>query len=385
MRIRSVGHILGVNIRWHPSMVLVILWAAYQWGYVAGGSLPSILYGVVFVACVFGLVLAHELGHAAMARQLGLKVRDITLLPFGGIARIEQMPASPRIEALVAIAGPLTNAAIAALMLPLLIVWMVVSGMSSIADLGRYALHDPSFGGFLLYVFLANLLLAVVNLVPAFPMDGGRLLRAGLSTLVGRDRATKSAVITGVAFAVIIGSIALLNGDLIVPLISVLLVATAVAEGRSVRLEQQLRRLQVGQFAVWDNGGLAPTDPIALALRDGARDVVITSNGIVLGMLWKSDLQSALQNGSLGRKAGEIMDRNVVTAEASASIFDVHLLMNEKNQWTMPVIENGTYKGIFSAERFSHVHQYLRSRTPENRHAASLTGSVSQSLRALVR
>ncbi|CAN5778645.1 site-2 protease family protein [soil metagenome] len=385
MRIQSVGHILGVNIRWHPSMVLVVLWAAYQWGYVAGGSVTSIIYGVAFVSCVFGLVLAHELGHALMARQFGLKVRDITLLPFGGIARIERMPASPRVEALVAIAGPLTNTAIAIFMLPLLIVWMVISGFTSISDLGRYALHDPSFGGFVLYIFLANLLLAIVNLIPAFPMDGGRLLRAGLSTLVGRDRATKSAVVAGVVFAVVIGSIALLNGDLIVPLVSVLLVATAISEGRSVRLEQQLRRLQVGQFAVWDSGGLAPTDPVALALRDGPRDTVVTSNGIVLGMLWKSDLQTALQNGTLSKKAGEIMDRNVVSAEAGSSIFDVHTLMSENNQWTMPVTEHGTYRGIFSAERFFHVHQYLRSRTPENRHVASLTGSVSQTLKALVR
>jgi CBS domain-containing protein len=295
------------------------------------------------------------------------------------------MPASPRMEAMVALAGPLANIAVAVASLPLLALWFLLKGYTSLSSLTTVRLNDPSFTGFLVFLFLANLMLAIVNLLPAFPMDGGRVFRAALSSVVGRDLATKAAVYTGIVFAVVIGSVALANGDLIIPVISVVLVAAAFAEGRAVRIEQQMRRLYVGQFAVWDRGGINPSEPLALAMRDGPRDIVVTSHGAVLGMIWKADLQRALQNGGLSKKAGEIMDANIVTADIGTSVFDVHTLMSNHNQWALPVTEHGVYRGIFSGERLTHVHQYLRSRTPENRHVSAFTGSLSQTLRAWVR
>ena len=385
MRPRTVGQFQGIDVRIHPSMVLVVVWAVYHWGYASRGGLISIVYGLVFVGAVFGLILLHELGHALMARQFRLRVRDVTLLPFGGVAHIEQMPASPRTETLVALAGPLTNLAVAVVTFPLLLLWFLLKEYSAVSALTTLQLEDPSFSGFIFFLFLANLTLAVINLLPAFPMDGGRVFRAAMSSLVGRDRATKAAVYTGIAFAVAVGSVALSNGDLIIPLVSVLLVAAALAEGRAVRIEQQLRRLYVGQFAVWDRGGIGPSEPLALAVRDGPKDVVVTSHGAVLGMLWKADLQQALQNGGLSKKAVELMDPHIVTADIGTSVFDVHTLMSNHNQWSLPITENGVYRGMFSGERFAHVHRYLRSRTPENRHMSAFAGSLSHTLRAWVR
>lgn len=385
MRPRTVGQIQGIEIRIHPSMVLVLLWALYHWGYSAGGGVIAMGYGLLFVAVVFGLVLVHELGHGLMARQYGLRVRDVTLLPFGGVAHIEQMPASSRVEALVSLAGPLTNMAIAVATLPLLLLWFLIDGFSSFNSLAALQLEDPSFNSFIFFLFLANLMLAIVNLVPAFPMDGGRVFRAAMSSVVGRDRATKTAVYTGIVLAVVMGAVALAHGDLIIPVICIFLVAAAFAEGRAVRIEQQMRRLNVGQFAIWDRGGIGPSDPLALALRDGPRDVAVTSHGAVLGMLWKADLQRALQSGGLSRKAGELMDPNIVTADIATSVFDVHTLMSSHNQWALPITEHGVYRGMFSGERFAHVHRYLRSMTPENRHVSAFTGSLSQTLRAWVR
>jgi Zn-dependent protease len=385
MRPRTVGQFQGIDVRVHPSMVLVLLWAVYHWGYSARGGLTAVTYGLVFVVALFGLVVLHELGHGLMARQFGLRVRDVTLLPFGGVAHIEQMPASPRTEAMVALAGPLTNVAIAVASLPLLVLWFLLKGYTSLNSLTTLRLDDPSFTGFVVFLFLANLMLAIVNLLPAFPMDGGRVFRAAMSSVVGRDLATKAAVYTGIVFSVVIGSVALANGNLIIPVISVFLVAAAFAEGRAVRIEQQMRRLYVGQFAVWDRGGINPSEPLALAVRDGPRDIAVTSHGAVLGMIWKADLQRALQNGGLSKKAGEIMDANIVTADIGTSVFDVHTLMSHHNQWALPITEHGVYRGMFSGERLTHVHQYLRSRTPENRHVSAFTGSLSQTLRAWVR
>jgi Zn-dependent protease len=385
MRPRTIGRIQGIEVRLHLSLAVVVCWAAYYWGYAADGGFAGLLYGLLLVAAIFGLVLLHELGHGLMAAQYGVRVRDITLLPFGGVARIEQLPAHPRTEAVIALAGPLTNIALAIAALPLIALWLLVSGHNAEQLFVEYRLASPSIGGFVLFLWLANLMLAVINLLPAFPMDGGRVLRSALSTVTGRNQATKIAVFIGVLFAVIIGAIALAEGEYLIPLVSIVLIGTAFAEGRAVRLEDQMRRLQVGQFAVWERGGIDPTDPLALALRDGPRDVVVTAGGKVLGMLWKADLQNALQRGWLHKRAGELMDRGIVTADSSTSVFDVHLLMSTHNQWTLPITENGSYRGMFSSERFTHVHQFLRSKTPENRHVAAFTGSLTQAIRAFVR
>jgi Zn-dependent protease len=384
MRPLTVGRFQAIDVRVHPSIAIVFVWAVYFWG-VDGGGMASIAYGLALVGAVFALVLLHEAGHGLMARQLGLRVRDVTLLPFGGIARIEQMPANPRIEALVALAGPLTNVALAILTLPLFALYILIEGTSIPVVISRYSLETPSFGGFFYFLFLANLLLAIVNLAPAFPLDGGRVFRAVMSPFIGRSNATRAAVALGVALALLLGVVALSRGDYILPIVSALLVIAAIAEGRAVRLERQMQRLSVGQFAVWDRGGISPAEPLALALRDGPRDIAVTADGHVLGILWKSDLQYALEHGGISRRAGELMDTEIITADIAASVFDVHRLMAAHDQWALPITENGQYRGIFTADRFSHVYQYLRSRSIESRHMAAFTGSLAHALRGWVR
>ena len=267
------------------------------------------LFGLAFVAGLFMLVLIHELGHGLMAHQYGLRVRDITLLPFGGVARVEQMPANTRVESMVAVSGSLTNLAITVLLFPPMLLWIFVSDRSLGGMLQQYRFDDPSLSGFVLYLYLANLLLGIVNLLPMFPMDGGRVLRAFLTEFVGRVHATQIAVFTTILMTVAIGVFALASSDVLLVLVCIMLVGFALAESRAVRLEDHLRRMQVGQFAVWDRGGIGPSEPLAIALRDGPRDVVVTAHGAVLGMIWKADLQRALQSGALHKRAGELMDR----------------------------------------------------------------------------
>ncbi|MEZ4500696.1 MAG: site-2 protease family protein [Thermomicrobiales bacterium] len=210
-----------------------------------------------FVGAIFGLVLLHELGHRLMARQYGLAVRDITLLPFGGVARVEQMPASTRVESLVAVAGSLVNLAIAMLALPFMLIWFVLADVPFSELFQIFPFDTPSFGSFVLYLYLANLLLAIINLLPVFPMDGGRVFRSMLSEVIGRAQATRFAVyITGV-FAVIASAFAMAGGEWLIVLVSVMLLVFAIAEGRSVRLEENLRRMAVGHFTVWDRGSIS--------------------------------------------------------------------------------------------------------------------------------
>jgi len=385
MRSFIIGTIQGIDIRIHPTMAVVALWAVYRWGIADGYNVSGMLFGIAFVIGIFALVLIHELGHGLMAHEYGLRVRDVTLLPFGGVARVEQMPSNTRVESMVALAGSLTNLAIAAILLPVFLAWIVLSPLSFGEMLQHYRFDTPSIQGFFLYLYLANLLLAVINLLPVFPMDGGRVLRSALTTRLGRIHATQLAVCVTVCFAVVIGAFSLANGEFLLLIVCLMLVVFALAEGRTVRLEEHLRRMHVGQFAVWDRGGIGPSEPVAIALRDGPRDVVVTAHGAVLGMLWKADLQRALQSGSLHKRAGELMDRRIITADAGTSVFDVQTLMAESNQWSLPITENGAYRGMFDSERFAHVNHLLRTRTPERRHFAAFTGSLSEAFRGLVR
>ena len=169
----KLGQVAGIDLYVHATFLLIFLVFP---GVFDGGPLSP--WNVLLVLSVFGCVLLHELGHALMARRFGIQTRDITLYPIGGVARLERMPRAPGAELLIALAGPAVNFAIAAVLLPLLFL-----GTDEFASLSMIGL-------FLESLLSINLFLGLFNLVPAFPMDGGRVLRACLSNWLGRLRAT---------------------------------------------------------------------------------------------------------------------------------------------------------------------------------------------------
>jgi predicted transcriptional regulator len=301
------------------------------------------------------------------------------------VARIEQMPSRPRAEAMISVAGPLVNLAIALLLLPLLLMVGLASGNSSLQDFAQFGLGDVSLTGFLFYLFLANLTLAIFNLLPAFPMDGGRILRAGVTPFIGRQGATTVAVAIGVTLGVLIGILGLVSGEYLIVLVMAFVILAAFAEGRSVRLEESMRRLRVGQFAVWDRGGVSPDDPIAMALRQGARDLAVTDNGKLVGMVWRQQLVDAMSHGGLQRRISEIMDRHYVAMSSDTSVHDAQRIMSDSSQWTIPVADNEMYRGLFTADRLVHVQRHLTSKTPERRHFSQLSGAIGQTFRGRVR
>jgi Zn-dependent protease len=381
MRSLTLGRIRGIDVKVHPTFGLIALWIIYHWGIVEGGGLPSILYGTVLLACVFSFVLLHELGHSFMAQHYGIRVQDITLVPFGGIARLEQLPSRPRSEALIAIAGPAVNVAIAVAMLPLLVFVGVLQGFNSVGD--YFAdLDSIAPGGLLVYLFLTNIMIVLFNLLPAFPMDGGRLVRAGLSLFLGREQATRIAVSLGLVAAIGIAAVGLWWQDFTLPLIAIFVVVAAYGESRIVRLEEAMRRLRVGQFAVWDRGGVAANDPLTFALGGGPRDVAVTDGGQVVGMIWRSELLQILNGGVGNRTVGDVMDRDVVTVDVDDSVYDVQQQMQQSHRWAMPVTEDGQYRGIFTADRFIHVYRYLNAQSPERRRIGEFAGAVSDLFRA---
>jgi Zn-dependent protease len=200
----KLGSAFGIGIYVHitfwllPAFILLRTW---------GGGPAAALYSLALVVAVFGCVVLHELGHALMARHYGIRTRDITLYPIGGVARLERMSERPWEELWIALAGPAVNVVIALALLAALSVGGIVVG--SAALLGSIP------GSFLASLMLANVILVAFNLLPAFPMDGGRVLRAFLAMPLGRLRATEIAATVGVVMAVLFGLGYLLLGRMV--------------------------------------------------------------------------------------------------------------------------------------------------------------------------
>jgi Zn-dependent protease/CBS domain-containing protein len=358
MRSLRIGRIGEIEIKLHPTFVLVLLWVVFDWERAWGRTSSPVWFGLIFVGLIFGCVLLHELGHAFMASQYGLRVHDVTLSVIGGMARYDHAPLTPRGEAAIALAGPAVTMAVVVTLFPLMLLFGAFARFTPIDYL--LAMIQPTPVGLLAGLIAANVMLLIFNLLPAFPMDGGRVLRAGLATLIGRERATVIAVRGGQALAAVLGIYAVLQfHSLSLALIAGFIILAAEAEGRAVRIESALRRMHVGQFALWDTGGVAPSQPLAHALQGGARDMVVTEGGQVLGMLWRNQLLNELSSGSTSRTVGDVMERGVEAVSPDESIFDVHQRMERERRPALAVAENGVYRGIFTADRLAHVYRQV--------------------------
>ncbi len=382
MRSFSIGRIQGIDLRVHSTFGLVLLWVIYSFGISNNGGLSTLLYGFVLFLFVFVSVVLHELGHCLMAQEFGIRVQNITLFPFGGAAFIEQMPMRPRSEFMITIAGPAVNVAIAVAMLPLLLLFGVIKSFDSAGDYFRY-LDSVAFSGILIYVFFANIMIVLFNLLPAFPMDGGRLVRAGLTTAIGREHATSIAVGFGFTCACAFAIVGIWIGEYGLPLMGIFVVVAAYAEGKAVRLESSMRRLRVGQFALWDSGGISVKAPLTAALRGGPRDLVVTDGGQVVGMLWRQDVLKALNGGAGARSVTDVMEPDVFTVDIDDSVYDVQQQMQKTSRWAVPVVDGGNYRGIFTAERFVHVYSYLNTQTPRRRRVAGWREQLGSAFRGV--
>jgi Zn-dependent protease len=254
----KLGRVAGIDIYLHPTFLLILFLPQVT----AGG-----LFSVALVLAAFGCVLLHELGHALMARQYGIATEDITLYPIGGVARLSRMPRSPGAELLIALAGPAVNVAIAA-------------GLASLGILGIFADLAPEstvLGEFAANLVFANLVLAVFNLIPAFPMDGGRVLRALLSGWLGRLRATEIAAGLGRVLAVLFGIYSLINGMLPQFALAVFIYLASGWERSRVVVEENARRYSGGE-GIWTapvgyrwvhrGNGVWQLAPIVVNVRD---------------------------------------------------------------------------------------------------------------------
>jgi len=338
----KIGRLFGIPVYLHTTFLLLmgfILLA--QWR--EGGNLVAAIGGVLFILAIFATIVLHELGHALTARRFGIRTKDITLLPIGGIARLERMPDVPRHELYVALAGPAVNLAIAAIVFSI----GTLAGMHPLL-----ALPTASVGP--LDRFMAiNVWLAVFNLIPAFPMDGGRALRALLAERTDYVRATQIAASLGQGLALIFGVVGFLFNPFLV-FIALLVWVGASGESLAVQTRAVLAGIPVTQAMMTDFRTLDAGEPlqhaVALVLAGAQRDFPVTENGRLAGVLTRDALVAALATGHAAEPVGQAMAREFHTADAH-ELLDVAFARLQGCQChVLPVLRSGQLVGLLTPE-----------------------------------
>jgi Zn-dependent protease len=338
----KLGRIAGIDVYVHATFWMVVAWIALiHWN--ESHSVAAVVVGVGFILVLFACVVAHEFGHALTAARYGIRTRDITLLPIGGLARLERIPDVPVQELWVALAGPAVNVGIAIL----LFAWLQVSGAwQSVDRIG------VATGAFAERVMLANVLLAAFNLLPAFPMDGGRALRALLATRMEYTRATQRAAMVGQGMAILFGFIGL-QGNPVLIFIALFVWIGAGQEASMVQMKSALAGIPLRRAMLTHFRTLAPAstlgDAVDLLLTGSQQDFPVVADGRIEGMLTRSDLVKALpQRGRDAPVAGSM--RECPTAAASEMLETVFGRLRSRDCHTISVVEHGALIGLVTMD-----------------------------------
>ena len=346
-----LGSIAGIALYVHATFLLLLAWVAVG-EYQSSRSVSAALGGVIFVLAVFVTVILHELGHALTARRYGITTRDITLLPIGGVARLERMPRDPKQEMLVAIAGPAVNLAIAGL---LYLVLHFTGGIPAFLDSASLS------ASFLQRTFLARLLavnlwLVVFNLIPAFPMDGGRVLRAFLAMRSGDyAQATERAARIGRFFALLFGILGLfVVGNPFFVLIALFVWLGAAGEAAAAQTSATLEGVPIQRLMITDVRTLSASDPLSrpvdLILDGFQQDFPVVTNGLVEGMLTRGALLKALRERGETALVGHVMARDFQQASPNERADDVLARLKASGVHSIPVIRNGELLGVLTMD-----------------------------------
>lgn len=358
----------GIDIRMHITFPLILVWAGLQFGLV-GGSLESAAFGVVAITLLFVLVTLHELGHSFAAMRYGVPVHQIVLTPIGGVAQLARMPDKPGQEFVIAIAGPAVNFAFAVLMgLALL-----VGGFSLTNPLGVVT----GEAGFTLtalfsYIFFYNIFLALFNLLPAFPLDGGRVLRSLLAMRLEYVKATNIAATIGRMAAVGLGLYALFTGSIFLVLIAVFIFMAAGQEAAFVRARESLRGYRVQHVFSPTAYRLQPDYSLQQAanmmMYTGQKSFPVVLGDRLIGFVPQAQLQEALRTHAAHEPVTAVMLRDVQPVTPTDDLFDVQERMVSEKLEALPVVadtemsmSNGRYLGLITLKNIAQFYQTVSS------------------------
>lgn len=350
----GLGRYFGIEVKVHWTFFLLLAFFGVL-GFTRTGSLLGSLLIAGLILALFVCVLLHEYGHALVARRLDIGVRDITLLPIGGMARLERLPEKSADEVKVSIAGPPVNVVLAALFYGAAYLGYGVSPLT----LPELTTADDMAQNALLYLGFINILLAAFNLLPALPLDGGRVLRGLLSARMDRVRATDITARLGQAFAVLFFLLGLLTFNIILVLVAVFIFLAASGEAQITRQREMTRGLTVSDVMRTreHTETLSPHDSfdrVLNALLHGHQEdfPVVEKDGRLVGLLSRDRIFEAAQSPEKrSQEVRELMRSDFLTISPSADLFERGQQALQSNDFrTLLVVEDGEFVGMLGVE-----------------------------------
>lgn len=336
----SIGRFLGIDVFVHGSFLILVAFLGLS-QFAATGSATGAAVGMLALFAVFACVLLHEYGHALAARRYGIETKRITLLPIGGIAQLERMPEKPREQLVVAFAGPLVN----------LVLATVAFGLHSFS--GTLGLTTgASVEAALMFLVWVNVAMFVFNLLPALPMDGGRILRAILAMRMRALRATEVAAHVGRFFAIGLGVVGLFVNPFLI-LIAVFVWFGATQEVQLARARVGLSGASVGTAMATEFVTLSPTDRLSEAaeriMRTHQSVFPVEHGGQLVGLVTQDDLLAAVAEGKYSA-VGTIMSTQFDSVEPHEDLEPVFLRLLSQRQGSLPVVEGARLVGLITRE-----------------------------------
>jgi Zn-dependent protease/predicted transcriptional regulator len=345
----KLGTIAGIGIFIHWTFTLLIAFIIFI-NYRNGQNSVQIAWSVLFLLCIFITVLLHELGHTLTAKRYNIKTKDIILLPIGGIARLERLPENPLEELIVAIAGPLVNFALA------FIAQFFITIPEDSEELLALMSSGINANNFFLNFYLVNLTLAVFNLIPAFPMDGGRVLRALLAFRMDRNTATQIAARVGQFIALCFILIGIISNPILI-LIGLFVIFSAQVETESVAFKNLLKGYTVRDVVMKEYQTIEEDEKIkkaiAILLESEHRKFLVTQNNKLVGTLNKNQIIKALSEEGEEEYIYNVMDRSLVYIDINTQLEKVIEQLYEKKGSVLIVNENDQLAGILDADNLS--------------------------------
>lgn len=351
----KLGTFAGIDVKVHATFVLLLGWVGAS-HLLVDGSVGAAFEGILFILLIFACVVFHEFGHALTARRYGIATRDIVLLPIGGVARLERIPEDPGQELRVAVAGPLVNVGIAVL----LALWIEPSGRWW--SLGRLGVASGSLAERLLVV---NVLLVVFNLIPAFPMDGGRVLRALLAMRLEYTQATQIAAKVGQGLALVFGFMGLFGNPFLL-FIALFVWIGAGQEANVARIRRALGGVPVRAVMQTDFRTLQGSDPLSeavdLTLAGAQTEFPVLEGDRIVGMVTQADLLAALTSGEVSGPVAEAMRSQVSAVEDSEMVEAVMARLRSEGARTVPVLRAGRLVGLLTLDNVGEFLSFREAR-----------------------
>jgi stage IV sporulation protein FB len=355
----TIGRIAGTEIKLHITFVLFLVWI-FGSNWAAGGP-EQAWSSLAFLILLFACVVAHEFGHIFAARAYGIATPDVTLLPIGGLARLERIPEEPREELIIAIAGPLVNVVIAGVLIVFLGARLDTHMLASIES-SRISMIDR--------LAMVNVFLVLFNLIPAFPMDGGRMLRALLATRMGYARATEVAAFIGQGFAFALGFIGLFSNVMLI-FIALFVYLAASSESHFVAMRAMSRGVPVGAAMMTQYATLTPEadveDAVQTLLRTSQSEFpVVDELGRPVGLLSRGDIIRALKERGPHARVAEAMTKELPSISYRQPLEDAFRLLQEKSAPAVVVLDaGGRLAGMVTSETIGEM-MMLREALPKD-------------------